>query len=220
MHAVLHAIAAALVAAEPRLTALDQAVGDGDLGISLARGAAATERDLSGYDARHPAAVLRGLAATLRRTVGGTSGPLYAAGLLRAAAVLERADRPAAADWADAFVAGCDGVAALGGAAAGERTMLDALYPAAEAFRAAIAAGQTASEALRRATEAARMGAESTAAMLPRRGRSAYLGARALGTPDPGAEAVVVWLDAIREVIAPLVQGPSPSPPRRGRGPG
>jgi len=201
MRGVLLAVAAALKGAEPRLTALDHAVGDGDLGISLARGVAAMERESSGWDLRDRAAAMRALAATVRRTVGGSSGPLYAAGLLRAAGVLGAADRPLARDWADAFAAGCDAIAELGAAALGERTMLDALYPAADAFRAAIAAGEPPGRAVLLAAEAARAGAERTATMSPRRGRSAYLGDRALGTPDPGAVAVVVWLDAIAQAI-------------------
>jgi dihydroxyacetone kinase len=75
--------------------------------------------------------------------------------------------------------------------------MLDALLPAAETFQGASDAGQPAAEALHAAALSAREGAQATADMLPRRGRSSYLGSRALGHPDPGAEAVVVWLGAL-----------------------
>jgi dihydroxyacetone kinase len=75
--------------------------------------------------------------------------------------------------------------------------MLDALIPAAEAFRAAVGRGGPAREALRAAAEAARRGANETSQMAPRRGRSSYLGERVLGHPDPGAEAVATWLAAL-----------------------
>lgn len=198
---VLRAVCAALRGAEARLTELDGAVGDGDLGISLARGADAVLRDLPGYDLRGAAGTLRALSATLMRALGGTSGPLYAAGLLRAAVVLDGRGSPGAADWAASWQAGNAAIMELGGAAPGDRTMLDALHPGLEAFQAALSEGEPAGEALFRAVSAAAQGAADTAAMLPRRGRSSYLGERALGHPDPGAEAVAVWLKAIRSAL-------------------
>lgn len=202
LEAALRAAAAALRTAEPRLTELDRAVGDGDLGISLMRGAAAMERDLPSYDLSDPAATLRALSATLRRALGGTSGPLYAVFLLRAAAALEQArSARAGADqaWAAAFEAGWRGISELGDARPGDRTMLDALVPAADAFRQAVAQGNDAAMALRAAAAAAAAGAAATATMLPRRGRSSYLASRVGGHPDPGAEAVAIWLAAIRD---------------------
>jgi dihydroxyacetone kinase len=75
--------------------------------------------------------------------------------------------------------------------------MLDALQPASDAFGAALAAHRSPPDALAAALNAARDGAARTAALPPRRGRSSYLGDRALGHPDPGAEAVVIWLEAV-----------------------
>jgi len=193
----IRAVAAALTEAEPRLTAMDRAVGDGDLGISLARGASAMLRELPTLDAE-PAAALRTLSTVLRRAMGGTSGALYAVFLLRGASVLAESGRaPDARGWAQASGAGCEGIMALGGARPGDRTMLDALAPASDALRAALAEGRPPRDALSAAVEAARDGAARTAGMAPRRGRSRYLGDRALGHADPGAEAVVVWLEAV-----------------------
>ena len=78
--------------------------------------------------------------------------------------------------------------------------MLDALMPASEAFRTALDAGRPPRDALAAAADAARRGAEATASLPPRKGRSSYLGDRALGHPDPGAEAVALWLQAIASV--------------------
>jgi dihydroxyacetone kinase len=78
--------------------------------------------------------------------------------------------------------------------------MLDALLPAAEAIQEAVNSGQSMSYTLRAAAAAAAAGARATTDMIPRRGRSSYLGARALGHVDPGAEAVAVWLGAVSHV--------------------
>jgi dihydroxyacetone kinase len=177
--AAIDAICRALLDQEAELTRLDQVVGDGDLGTALARGARAWLRDpIDGSAAQ----LLRRLSEYARREIGGTSGPLYAAGLLRASERL--AD---GAGWPHAFVAGVESIKELGGAAVGDRTMIDALEPAAAA----------AGEGLAAAVAAARAGAASTTANVARRGRSSYLGDRVRGHPDPGAVAVAVWLTAI-----------------------
>ena len=177
--AAIDAICRALLDQEAELTRLDQVVGDGDLGTALARGARAWLQDpIDGSAAQ----LLRRLSEDARREIGGTSGPLYAAGLLWASERL--AD---GGDWPDAFVAGVDAIKELGGAVVGDRTMIDALEPAAAA----------AGDGLAAAIQAARAGAASTTERVARRGRSSYLGDRVRGHPDPGAMAVVVWLSAI-----------------------
>jgi dihydroxyacetone kinase len=121
--------------------------------------------------------------------------------LLRAAATLEQAGGSTAKQWAAAFSAGVDGLMELGGAQPGDRTMVDALKPAADALQSALARSQEIDAALKAAVDAATEGAAHTASMRPRRGRSSYVGDRALGHVDPGAHAVALWLIAIREVL-------------------
>jgi dihydroxyacetone kinase len=202
LSAALRASARVLTTAAPRLTALDQAVGDGDLGISLERGLKAVIENIKAclYPLDDPAGALQALGLTLREELGGTSGALYAVFFLRASTQLRKGPSTEPRTWADAFDAGCAAIAELGGARPGDRTMLDALIPAAEAFRAALNAGQGLADALRLTAEAARRGAQATATMAPRRGRSSYLGERVLGHPDPGAEAAALWLRAIAVV--------------------
>ncbi len=151
------------------------------------------------YPRDDPSATLHALGQTLQRALGGTSGALYALFFLRASARLRgrQADDPRA--WADAMQAACEAIGELGGARAGDRTMLDALLPASDVFRNSIYAGHTSTDALGRAADAAEAGAKATADLMPRRGRSSYLGARALGHPDPGAMAVAVWLEALAQ---------------------
>jgi dihydroxyacetone kinase len=202
----IEAVCACLLEAEPTLTEMDQRVGDGDLGISLSRGAHAVLDKLDAYPAAsQPGDVLRSMSATLRRVVGGTSGPLYAVMLLRAASALEQSgvstSGATAEQWAAAFSAGVEGLTELGGAHPGDRTMVDALQPAADALQSALARSQDVGAALQAAVDAATEGAASTASMHPRRGRSSYVGERALGHVDPGAHAVALWLAAIRDAL-------------------
>ena len=134
----------------------------------------------------------------LQRVLGGTSGPLYAAFLIRFASRLkssEAFDDPES--WSFAFRDACQAVADLGGAQVGDRTMLDALWPASEALSLAIRQKKPIAEALDAAANAAETGAHLTADLKPKRGRSSYLGERALGHVDPGAEAVAIWLTAM-----------------------
>lgn len=198
----LEAACAALREAEPELTRMDSEVGDGDLGTGLDRGAKAVEQELDTY-AEDAAGLLRGASATVRRAIGGTSGPLYAILLLRAAAELEDggADGVDARAWARAARAGADGIREVGGAEVGDRTMLDALVPLADTLAAALDEGASPLDALRRAVDAARDGAAGTAEKVARVGRSSYLGERVRGTPDPGAHAVVVWAEAVQRSL-------------------
>ena len=192
---VILAIAIAFENEEAALTDLDSRAGDGDLGISMVRGAAAI-RALPRASLAHPSAALKAIGDAVRRAVAGSSGPFYAVGLLRAARELDLPS-PGAADWARAVSAATASVSELGGAKVGDRTMLDALFPAAEAFAAGVEAGLPAKDAWAKAVAAAEQGTAATAAMRPRLGRAAYLGDRALGAPDAGASAVVVWMRAI-----------------------
>ena len=189
------AAAEALRAQESRLTELDGRAGDADLGISMVRGADAIAA-LPAAAWSTPAASLARMAEVLRRAIAGSSGPFYATALLRAARELGDAEA-GAGDWARAFAAAVASIGTLGGARRGDRTMLDALEPASEAFTAAVQEGLPLQAAWQRAVAAAESGAEATANMRPRVGRAAYLGDRALGAPDAGAMAAVVWMRAL-----------------------
>ncbi|MET0417978.1 MAG: dihydroxyacetone kinase subunit DhaK [Actinoplanes sp.] len=204
----LEAVAEVLVSARDELTELDRESGDGDLGVTLARGAAALLAECpeypgpgtgSGRDGSSerggPARVLRATAATLQRTTSGVAGPLHVILLLRASSALP--EHPSAADWATAFQAGVAGVREVGGANPGDRTLVDALQPAADTFAAQLNAGMPWPVALRAAATAASTGAAATADQPARLGRATYLGTRALGFQDPGARAVAIWLTAV-----------------------
>lgn len=193
-------VAKALIAAEPQLTELDSITGDGDLGASMTRGGEAVlalPRESFGDVADG----LMAMGNAMRKAIGGSSGPFYATGLMRASRHLAGLEQPSAAQMAEAFVAAVAAVSDLGGARPGDRTMVDALHPAAQTFKDRVAEGAAAGEAWKAAVEAGVAGAEATKAMKPRLGRASYLGERAVGHPDGGAVAVSIWLRAIAGAI-------------------
>jgi dihydroxyacetone kinase len=189
-------IAAAFEAEEERLTQLDSAAGDGDLGISFVRGAEAIKALPVGAWS-NPATALTSMGDALRKAIAGSSGPFYATALLRAAKILQGILDPSTREWAQAFDSAVISVSELGGARPGDRTMIDALRPAADTFLKAVDGNAEGMVAWLAALDAAIRGMEETTTMSPRLGRASYLGARAIGVPDAGASAVVVWMKAI-----------------------
>jgi dihydroxyacetone kinase len=192
----------ALIEAEPELTEMDRITGDGDLGTSMKRAAMAIQDKLESYPLDDTPATVKALAHTLRQELGGSSGPLYGVLFLRSGNVLEQKGATSLAQWAEAIEEGSRAISELGGAKPGDRTMLDALDPFVNSLKRA---GANASrDVLSAAIEEAKKGADATAQMKPRLGRSSYLGSRVLGNPDPGAVAVTIW---VRAVYTALFEG-------------
>ncbi|EXU64518.1 dihydroxyacetone kinase [Streptomyces sp. PRh5] len=175
-----------------RLTDLDSAIGDADHGTNMQRGFAAVTEALEKEPPGSPGAALILAGRQLISKVGGASGPLYGTLLRRAGKALGDAEQITPQQLADALRAGVDAVAQLGGAAAGDKTMLDALLPAVEAL-----GGGTGSFAA--AGEAAEKGALATVPMLARKGRASYLGERSVGHQDPGATSSALIIGALAE---------------------
>jgi dihydroxyacetone kinase-like protein len=191
------------------LTELDQAIGDGDHGINMDRGFTAIVAMLDGQPAPNGSGsgqalsgLLRQAGQTLIRTVGGASGPLYGTAFLRAAAVFARAEEPSVTDTVAALRAAAEGIGALGRSTTGEKTMLDALVPAATAAQAALDAGGDDRAVVAAAREAAEAGAQATIPMLATKGRASYLGERSIGHQDPGATSAALLVGALADVLA------------------
>jgi triose/dihydroxyacetone kinase / FAD-AMP lyase (cyclizing) len=195
----IEAACAALIQAEPKLTEMDRITGDGDLGASMKRASAAVQQAIHSYPLDDVPATLKALGHTLRHELGGSSGPLYGVLFLRAGGFLENSRSISFAQWAAAIEEGCRAISDLGGAKPGDRTMLDALDPFAKVLKRA--GGSSAREVLVTAASEAQRGAEATARMKPRLGRSSYLQDRVLGYPDPGAMAIAVWLRAVANAL-------------------
>ncbi|MHB8692061.1 MAG: dihydroxyacetone kinase subunit DhaL [Solirubrobacteraceae bacterium] len=185
------------------LTQLDAAIGDGDHGTNMRRGFDAVGKALAAQPIDTPPGLLLIVAGkTLVATVGGASGPLWGSALRRAGRSLGDAKSFAGAELADALDAAIAGVVELGAAAPGDKTMVDALVPAAAALHDALGAGHTLEEAVGAAADAAREGAESTVPMRARKGRASYLGERSIGHQDPGATSAAIILAALSHAVA------------------
>jgi dihydroxyacetone kinase-like protein len=195
----LNGLQAVFAANQQQLTALDSAIGDGDLGISLDRGFSAVQAELSANPPADIRSVFQTVATVLIRTMGGTSGPLLGTFFLRAAASCAGKSELAAADVVALFQAGIEGIQQRGKAALGDKTMLDALLPAIDAMRGALEAGNEVAEMMERGAAAAEAGAEATKTMQARKGRGSYLGERSVGHQDPGAAAAHLLLQAAAE---------------------
>ncbi|MEO0822767.1 MAG: dihydroxyacetone kinase subunit DhaL [Pseudomonadota bacterium] len=184
----------AIIAAEERLTEADRAVGDGDHGLAMARGFRAGRQALEEKPAEAVGDLFRHLGMAILTTSGGASGAVFGTFFMSAAKPLAGAEATAPA-LAEALRAGVEAVQARGGAAPGDKTMIDAVMPA---IAAAEGAGGAA-EALQAAAEGAAQGAEATKAMLAKAGKARPLGDRALGHVDPGALSLSLFLAALAE---------------------
>lgn len=178
------------------LTDLDSAIGDADHGINMDRGMTAAVAKLDEAPGVDIGAVLKAVGMALISTVGGAAGPLYGTFFMQAGQALTGANDLDTDGWAKALDAGVNGVAKIGKATAGEKTMLDALIPARDAFAAAAAAGGSFASALERSAGAAADGMRATVPMLATKGRASYLGERSIGHQDPGATSAHLLLRA------------------------
>jgi dihydroxyacetone kinase-like protein len=183
--AIVAEIAAVIIENKAYLSEIDGKIGDGDHGINMAKGfgraAERLDRDGTLTDA------MQVLSDVLMSEIGGSMGPLY--GMMFS----DMADDLGATEMIDARVfgamirAGLDGVTEIGSAKVGDKTLLDALVPAVEAFSAAITGGKTFVQALDALKAASATGRDSTINMVARLGRSARLGERSRGVLDAGA---------------------------------
>jgi dihydroxyacetone kinase-like protein len=183
------------------LTRLDSEIGDGDHGNNMHRGFQAALERLEATNPQSPADALKAVSTALISKVGGAAGPLYGTAFLRASTALSGKEDLSSEDVAEAVGAALSGVRQRGKAEEGDKTMVDALAPAAEAAKEAASAGSGAGEVFRAAAEAAGEGAEATVELTAKRGRASYLGERAAGHMDPGARSSYLLLDAAARAL-------------------
>jgi phosphoenolpyruvate---glycerone phosphotransferase subunit DhaL len=190
-------VRAATEAAQGELDALDSVAGDGDHGVTMVLGWRAVSSALAATDVRTPGEVLRRAAAAFA-DVGGSAGPLWGTALIRAGRALGDARVADAAAISRAAAAATEGMRERGRCVEGDRTVVDAMAPAAAALAAAAAAGASVKDALRVASDAAAEGAARTSELVPRRGRAARAPERAAGHEDAGARAAsIFWAAAV-----------------------
>jgi phosphoenolpyruvate---glycerone phosphotransferase subunit DhaL len=184
--------------ARDELTELDAARGDADHGVNMDRGFQAVVTALTEENFDSPQAVLRRASAVLRRAMGGTSGPLWSAGLRAMSLTLGDGARVDGRMIAPALVAAAEAISALGGAQEGDNTMLDVLFPAGRELTRQLDEGTPLDAALQRTGVVAGDLARGTADRGATRGRASYLGDRAIGSADPGATSAALVVIALR----------------------
>lgn len=194
---VLETIARTAVDEEQAFGDLDAVVGDGDFGYSLARGFENVLAEWDGYDRTSAATLLQKVALTISKRVGGTSGPIWGTALLRASVAVKGQDRLDRTHAVAMLRAAVEGIQARGNAEVGDKTLLDALVPLADAVEQSDTTdGATIARA---AADAARKAADATSALQARRGRASYAGERSIGSPDAGAVAVAVMAERVAD---------------------
>ncbi|NXY37802.1 TKFC cyclase, partial [Pomatorhinus ruficollis] len=195
---VLERVCSTLLDMQDRLNELDRGAGDGDCGHTHARAAQAIREWMRARPPpAAPAQLLSALADVVLEQMGGSSGVLYGLFLTAAARSLRgSSDFPA---WADAMDAGIEAMQRYGGAAPGDRTMLDSLFAAAQALHSLRSPGANLLQVLAAAVQSAEAAAEATRHMEAAAGRASYVRSSRLEQPDPGAVAVAAVLRAVLE---------------------
>ena len=171
------------------LTALDQAIGDGDHGLNMRRGALAIQAKLGEFDSKPLNDTLKAMGMTCMSTIGGSSGPVF--GTLLVTLGKELPDPPSAPALASALDAAIKALTRLGKAEVGQKTLLDVLDP----VRQVLAAGGD--DLTARVRQCAFDSADATAQMDAARGRASFLGERALGHVDPGSRSMALIIGAV-----------------------
>lgn len=198
----VRAYAAVVAENKEFLTQLDSAIGDADHGINMDRGMSAVVAKLDGQPPGDIGALFKTAGMTLVSTVGGAGGPLYGTLFLQLGAATAGKEGLEASDWAAALDAAVTGVQARGKAELNDKTMVDALAPARDAFKAAVGDGASFADALRRSAEAAEEGMKATIPLVARKGRASYLGERSAGHQDPGATSSWLFLKTVADTWA------------------
>ena len=187
--------------AEHTLTELDSAIGDGDLGMTLIIGFREIDKYLKNTSSESISEILKDCADAFSEKAASTFATLFTIMLKAAgkeAVAYTVIETPEAASMLNAAVAA---VQKRGGAKLGDKTLLDALIPAAEALTKAVEEKKELPEAVQLSLKAAEAGAENTIQLKAKIGRSGYLGDRTIGQKDPGAAAVVIILQSFTQYI-------------------
>lgn len=191
---LIEAVANAVITNAEELTALDQAIGDGDHGLNMKRGFEAVLADIDGLAAKPLPDALKAIGTQLVMKVGGASGPLYGTFFMTLGKTLP--PEPTGEDLARAFELALEATRARGKSEAGQKTMIDVLTPVLDEMRADGPADLPA-----RLRARAFAAAEKTVPMKAVRGRASFLGERSIGHMDPGARSSSLMIAAACDVL-------------------
>ena len=199
MLAAFEAISHNIIEHEEHLNHLDNAIGDGDHGTNMARFSRIILSDLPELSAGNGdlGEILHHIGMRCITEIGGAAGPLFGKFFLQASISNIGNTSMEAANWVLAFEDGTMGVSLIGRSTEGEKTMLDALFPAVRAMQEKLEEGQSLPEIFLAGATAAENGVEFTKTISANKGRAAYIGQRSIGHQDPGATTVMLILQAL-----------------------
>jgi dihydroxyacetone kinase-like protein len=180
---------------------LDSPIGDADHGTNMDRGMQAVLPKVGSLEGADLSQLFKTTAMTLISTVGGASGPLYGTLFLQLGTTITGKTELSTQDWSQALDAAVLAVRARGKAQLEDKTMIDALQPAADSLREAAQAGATLEAALAACEQAAEQGMQATIPLVARKGRASYLGERSAGHQDPGATSSWLLVRAARQAF-------------------
>ena len=187
-----------LAESKDELRDLDAAIGDGDLGITVSKGALAVRKAVAEVEEPTPSTVLRAAGTAAATANPSTMGALAGGGLLAAAKAVADCHELTRADVVALARAAADSIRTRGKAQVGDKTILDALVPSIDTLER-----EQAADALPAMIDTARRAVADTAALQSRRGRAAWVGERSVGRPDPGATAYLRLLEALARAQQP-----------------
>ena len=174
---------------------LDGLAGDGDFGTSLATGYRVIENEWGEIPKTDIGAMLLKIAMLVSKHVGGSSGPIWGTGFMKAAMLTKGKESITLQELADMLGSAIEGIQARGGAKLGDKTLLDALIPVHETLKEHAAGEGDLGAALCAAADVAEEAIETTKSLVAHRGRASQVGERSAGTPDPGIVSIAVILN-------------------------
>lgn len=195
------AVSRELIEKENMLCELDSFIGDGDHGVTVARGFGEVERRLEQETFTYPAEIFQLVGQTLSTAMGGAIGPLIGSFFQAGGKKIENGEEMDEKDFVILFEEGLKRVQLLGGAQEGDRTMVDAMAPAVRAMRQTYERGSIIQQIFEEAAEAAHQGAEHTSQLTAKKGRARFLGEKSLGYVDAGATTFYLLINRMKEYI-------------------
>ena len=201
---MLQEVCQAIIAAEPLLTDADRALGDGDHGLGMQRGMTAALEKLGALDPESTGIdkAFSTLGMAMMSTMGGASGALFGTLFRNGGKAIAGNSHFGTAELAELLKVGLEGVMSRGGAKPGDKTMINALHPAAEKALEEAAAGSPFAEAINAVAAAGEAGRDASENLIATMGRAKTLGEKSLGKPDAGACSVAIILRTMAEFSA------------------
>ncbi len=199
---MMRAVSQKVVENERYLCVLDSEVGDGDHGVTVARGFKGVLESLEKSEPQNMEGVFEQVSTALSASMGGAIGPIFGSIFKGAALAVKEKEEIGADTFAKMLEMGLAKVMRVGGAKPGDRTLVDALNPAADAAKGCAGSGGTLSQCAKAAADAAKKGVEETKKMIAKKGRARFLGEKSIGHQDAGATTMMIVLESMADFIS------------------